>query len=121
MSATSSVTRGDNHQWLKRPGYLELTSGHSVVHMGCARCGRNFLIDISASSRYAVHASIFSFHQLSDEVAHRWLNEPCPGEYLPSDDSDRKNRVAELKVSWERGGDQPFKLMDFPGTPRGPP
>jgi hypothetical protein len=101
MSATPAVVKGDNHRWLKRSGYLELKSGHSVVHTGCALCGRTFLIDMAAGFSYAVHASVFSFHRLSDEVEHRWLNEPCPGEYVPSDDADRKNRVAELQVSWE--------------------
>jgi hypothetical protein len=105
MSATSAVIRGETHQLVKRPGHLKLISGHAVVHMGCARCGRTFLIDMAAGSRYAVHPSVFSFHRLAEEVTHRWLNEPCPGEYLPSDDGDRKNRVAELKVSWERSAD----------------
>ena len=60
------------------------------------------MIDRSLGARQAVHVSIFSFHRLGDEVAQRWAVEPCPGARLPSDDSDRKNQIAELQISWQQ-------------------
>jgi hypothetical protein len=43
--------------------------------------------------------SILSFFQLNEEVTDRWVNLPCPGRRVPSDDDDRKRWVAELAVS----------------------
>jgi hypothetical protein len=102
MNENPYVT-GREHRWvLSGPRLFELKSGRSVFQTGCVRCGRDFVIDRSSGARHAVHVSIFSFHRLSDEVAQRWALEPCPGERLPSDDSDRKNRIAELQISWQQ-------------------
>jgi hypothetical protein len=102
MSDDAQATWGD-HQWFQpNPRRLELESGVSVFQRRCTRCGRDFLIDRSSGVRYAVHASIFSFHRLHDEVTQRWLNERCPGKRLPSDESDRQKRAAELRLSWQQ-------------------
>jgi hypothetical protein len=76
MSDDMSATWGD-HQWLQpRPRRFELESGESVFQRRCTRCGRGFVVDLSSGARHAVHASIFSFHRLHDEVTQRWLGEP---------------------------------------------
>jgi hypothetical protein len=91
------------HQWLqRRPRHFELESGESVFQRRCTQCGRDFVIDMPSGARHAVHVSIFSFHQLHDDVTQRWLGEPCPGERVLSDDGDRKKKVAELRVAKER-------------------
>ncbi len=94
MNENPYVT-GREHRWvLSGPRLFELKSGRSVFQTGWVRYGRDFVIDRSSGARHAVHVSIFSFQRLSDEVAQRWAVEPCPGERLPSDDSDRKNQIA---------------------------
>jgi len=92
-----------NHQWLDQsPRHFVLESGQIVFQRRCTRCGRDFVVDISSGARYAVQASIFSFHRLHEEVAQRWLGQLCPGARLTLDEDDRKKHIVELRISWER-------------------
>jgi hypothetical protein len=42
-------------------------------------------VNDAAGRRYAIYASAFTVHRLSDEVINRWLSEPCPSERQTAD------------------------------------
>jgi hypothetical protein len=89
----------NGHQWPQlNPRRVEIEPGKPVLQRHCIRCGRDFITDPSSGNRYVVFVSATTFHQLEDEVAERWLRELCPGRRLPSDDEDRKRKVAEILV-----------------------
>jgi hypothetical protein len=89
----------NKHQWSQpKPRRVEIESAKALLQRHCIQCGRDFVIDPSSGSTYAVLVSSMSFHRLEDEVTERWLKELCPGERLPSDDADRGRKVAELHV-----------------------
>jgi hypothetical protein len=80
------------HDWsISRFG---LVSGPPLIHQVCCKCRRSFVEECSTGERYAVHASLFKFHRLSDEVTARWLSEDCPAERLMADETDRQNRLS---------------------------
>ena len=86
------------HDWAEPKARLvKVATGFSVVQRHCARCHRDFIFTPS-SERNAVFVSMISFFLLDEEVTTRWVNLPCPGTRLPSDDDDRKSRIAELVV-----------------------
>jgi hypothetical protein len=89
----------NTHQWLSNPRRLAIEPGTVVLQHHCVRCGRDFVMDPSSNSSCAVFVSAISFDQLSDDVARRWLSEPCPGRHLPTDDEDRTRIIAALRVS----------------------
>jgi hypothetical protein len=60
---------------------------------------RDFIFTPS-SERNAVFVSAVSFFLLDEDVTNRWVNLPCPGRRLLSDDDDRKRRIAEFVVSY---------------------
>jgi hypothetical protein len=86
------------HQWFAKPRRLAIEPSNSIVQHHWVRCGRDFITDPSSNSIYAVFVSAISFDQLSDEVTKRWLSEPCPSRRLSSDDEDRMNIVAALRL-----------------------
>jgi hypothetical protein len=89
----------NQHQWPQpKPRHVEIESAKPLLQRHCVRCGRDFVTDPSSGSTYAVFVSAMSFHRLEDEVTERWLKESCPGKRLPSDEADRKKKVAELHV-----------------------
>jgi hypothetical protein len=88
-----------DHQWVQAHARLvKIESGGAIFQHRCMRCGRDFITLLSSGRRYAVGVSMFSFHQLDDEVSQRWLVQQCPSTRLPDDDEDRKRQVAELAV-----------------------
>jgi len=90
----------NDHRWSGlRPRRLYIEGNGPVLHQHCFRCGRDFIRDQSSARRFAVFVSAISFHQLDRRVTARWLRERCSGERLPSDDADRKERIAEFFVS----------------------
>ncbi len=98
-SIFSSNARWKGHQWSElNARRLELASGDSALQRHCVRCGRSFVIVESSGECYAVYASAFSFHRLSDEVTLSWTNDPCPGSRMARDDHDRKIWVEQLNV-----------------------
>jgi hypothetical protein len=89
LNGTSGV-----HQWFeRREPHLRIESGEAVVQHHCWRCRRNLVTVLTSGRRHAVEVSILYFFRLDDEVTERWLNEPCPGARLASDDEDRKKRL----------------------------
>jgi|SRR5271156_114672 len=112
MAENDSSASWNTHQWLDHdPRHLKLESAQSIHQRRCCRCGRDFVVDISSDARYAVHASVFSFHRLHDEVTQRWVGDPCPGERLQSDLHDRNRWIAELRISWERSREEKQNLL----------
>ena len=92
----------NRHDWVQPKARLvKVETGYSVVQRSCARCHRDF-ITTPSGERYAVAVSILSFFRLDEEVTDRWVNLPCPGRLLSSDDDDRKRRVGELLVFHKR-------------------
>jgi hypothetical protein len=89
----------NTHQWLANPRRLAIKPRKPVLQHHCVRCGRDFVVDPSSNSSYAVFVSAVSFDQLSDEVTQRWLREPCPRKRLSPDDEDRNKIIAALPVS----------------------
>jgi hypothetical protein len=87
------------YQWLSNQRRLAIGSSNAVLQHHCVRCGRDFVTDLASNSSHAVLVSAISFDQLSDEVTKRWLNEPCPGKCLSSDNEDRTKIIAALRVS----------------------
>jgi hypothetical protein len=88
----------NGHDWIEPKARLvRVATGYSVVQRRCARCHRDFIFTPS-SERNAVFVSAVSFFLLDEEVTNRWVNLPCPGRRLLSDDDDRKRRIAELGV-----------------------
>jgi len=69
------------HDWSVRP----LEMDHEIwIQFVCRKCARGFVDDVMGS-RYAIYVSAFTVHRLSDEVAKRWLSEPCPNERQMAD------------------------------------
>jgi hypothetical protein len=90
----------NGHQWREtNPRQLRVGAGTLVLHQHCVQCGRDFLIDLTSHRSRAVSISAVSFHQLDDAVTERWMREACPGTHPPSDDEDRKKKIAEFLVS----------------------
>lgn len=79
----------NTHDWFDRP--LEIDHGEKVMQFVCRKCARAFINDVTGR-RYAIHASAFAVHRLSDEVTNRWLFEPCPNERHTSNRNDEKTR-----------------------------
>jgi hypothetical protein len=100
MDENLSAAGWHGHEWVQPKARLvRVGTGYSVVQRQCARCRRDFILTPSGE-RNAVFVSIVSFFLLDEEVTSRWVNLACPGRRLPSDDDDRKRRVAELMVSY---------------------
>jgi hypothetical protein len=100
MQDTLSLGAGwHEHDWVEpKVRLVRVATGDSVVQRHCARCHRDF-ITTPSGERNAVFVSAVSFFLLDEEVTNRWVNLPCPGRRLLSDDDDRKRRIAELAVS----------------------
>jgi len=77
------------HDWFDRP--LEIDPGKRITQFICRKCARGFVGDTNGT-RYAIHASAFAIHRLSDDVTDRWLSEPCPSERKQADLDDRSTR-----------------------------
>jgi hypothetical protein len=87
-----------DHGWIEpKARIVKVATGYSVVQRRCSRCHRDF-ITTPSGGRIAVFVSIFSFFPLDEEVTERWVNLPCPGRRLTSDDDDRKRAIDELMV-----------------------
>jgi hypothetical protein len=100
MDDKLSAAGWHGHEWVEPKARLvRVATGCSVVQRHCARCHRDFIFTPS-SERNAVFVSAVSFFLLDQEVTNRWVNLPCPGRRLLSDDDDRKRRIAELVVSY---------------------
>ena len=96
MDDNLSAAGWHGHEWVEPKARLvRVAAGCSVVQRHCARCHRDFIFTPS-SERNAVFVSAVSFFLLDEEVTNRWVNLPCPGSRLLSDDDDRKRRIAEL-------------------------
>ena len=88
----TNLSAWNTHDWsISR---LELVPSQPIIHQVCHECRRGFVEEFSTGERYAVHASIFRFYRLSDEVTARWLSEKCPAERLIADEADRHIRFA---------------------------
>src|SRR6266550_2431801 len=90
----------NKHQWSQpKPRRVEIESAKPLLQRHCVRCGRDFVMDPSSGTTYAVFVSAMSFHRLEDEVTERWSREMCSGRRLPSDDADRNRKMSELRVT----------------------
>jgi hypothetical protein len=88
----TNLSAWNTHDWsISR---LELMPGRPIIHQVCFACRRGFVEEFSTGERYAVHASIFRFYRLSDEVTARWLSEKCPAEPMNADEADVQTRSA---------------------------
>jgi hypothetical protein len=95
----------NEHQWSQpNPRHVEIESAKPLLQRHCIRCSRDFVMDPSSGSTYAVLVSAMSFYRLEDEVTERWIGELCHGKKIPSDDADRNRKIAELTVSGTPGG-----------------
>jgi len=93
----------NGHKWSEPNGrHLNVESGEPAAQYYCVRCARQFLALKSSGARLAVYAGAFSFYQLSNEVADRWLEERCPGARSVQDNEDRNRRIGEIPVSSDR-------------------
>jgi hypothetical protein len=100
MDESLSAAGWHGHEWAEPKARLvRVATGYSVVQRHCTQCHRDFIVTPSGE-RKGVFVSIVSFFLLDDEVTDRWVNLTCPGRRPPSDDDDRKRRVAELMVSY---------------------
>jgi hypothetical protein len=105
LNGTSGV-----HLWHeRREQHLKIESGEAVVQHHCWRCRRDLVTVLTSGRRHAVNTEMFCFFRLDDEVTEPWLNEPCPGERLASDDEDRK-RLTTKSVRFDIGS----KSSGFP-------
>ena len=86
----------DTHDW--SISFLGLASGAPLIHQVCRKCRRSFVEECSTGERYAVHASLFKFHRLSDGVTSRWLSEDCPAERQMADETDRRTRFFDNRA-----------------------
>jgi hypothetical protein len=86
----TNISPWNTHDW--NVSRLELVPGRPIIHQVCVKCRRGFVEEFSTDERYAVHASIFRFYRLSDEVTARWLSEKCPAERLIADEADTHTR-----------------------------
>ena len=78
------------HDWSDRP--LEID--HEIwIQFVCRKCFRGF-VDDGMGRRYAIYASAFAVHRLSDEVTNRWLSEPCHNERQMADQAAVLTRFA---------------------------
>jgi hypothetical protein len=85
------------HGWIEpKARIVKVATGYSAMQRRCARCHRDFIT--TPGGHRAVFVSIFSFFPLDEEVTERWVNLPCPGRRLSSDDDDRKRWIDELIV-----------------------
>jgi hypothetical protein len=86
----TNLSAWNTHDWsISR---LELVPSQPIIHQVCLQCRRGFVEEFSTGERYAVHASIFRFYRLSDEVTSRWLSEKCPAGRVIADEADRQTR-----------------------------
>jgi hypothetical protein len=86
----TNLSAWNTHDWsISR---LELVTSQPIIHQVCLQCRRGFVEEFSTGERYAVHASIFRFYRLSDEVTSRWLSEKCPAGRVIADEADRQTR-----------------------------
>ena len=81
----------ETHDWSDRP--LEIDPGEKIIQFVCRKCARGF-VDNTSGRRYAIYASAFTVHRLSDEVTKRWLSEPCPNERQTADQKAVQTRFA---------------------------
>jgi hypothetical protein len=86
------ISPWNTHDW--NVSCLELVPGQPIIHQVCVKCRRGFVEELSTDKRYAIHASIFRFYRLSDEVTARWLSEKCPAKRLSADEADVQTRSA---------------------------
>jgi hypothetical protein len=72
------------HKWLERVVVIEGIRKREHV---CSVCKRRLVESADCPGKYfAAYASIFDFEPLAPQVTVRWLNEPCPGRQLLSDE-----------------------------------
>lgn len=97
MASLRSATALNGHEWNETRQLTTRELG-AIEQLQCGRCGRDFIAVLSTGAVLAVAIGVLSFWTLPDEVTLRWTRE-CPGEPLPSDDEDRRERVAEITLS----------------------
>jgi hypothetical protein len=93
-----------DHQWVQAHARLiKIESGEAIFQHRCTRCGRDFITLLSSGRRYAVGVSMFSFHQLDDEVSQRWLGQQCPARDYQTMTRTEKDGSPNWRSSASRG------------------
>jgi hypothetical protein len=76
----------------KQPRRFE-QDGRIVLLLHCDSCSRDFLQTGESPEWHAAYVGIFRVEPLLENLVARWVDEPCPGRRLESDEDDRARRL----------------------------